>query len=434
MAILDRVTGWVWAGILLSALPSMAQWKVGDFSNSLSGNLSLGYTTDWGNQINSDHNLTLGGNASLSGSFYSPNFLSYSLNGYLNQSRANSNFQSISDASGLDASASIFGGSHFPGSVSYSRAWNSEGNYDVPGLANYVTHGNNQSLGVNWSENLPEWPSFAAGYLLGDSNYTVYGTSDEGTNKYHTLNFRSTYSVAGFHMGGYYTKGDNQSQTPEFVAGQSEQVHTGTSGYGATVSRQIPWHGSTSASFNSSSWNMNFLGTQTSGTVDLFNANASVHPTEKLSVSASSNYSDNLSGQLIEQVIAAGGTAAGLSSQSSDSLDLLGVVTYSYSPSLQTSAFAERHTESFEGQDYEEESYGGTASYSRELLDGMFHATVSAQDNNIPKTGQNILGFSTNENYSSLLFGWHVEGAFNYSQNMQTLAHHLHELDLWLQC
>jgi len=48
----------------------------------------------------SDHTWSLGGTANLSGSFHSPNFLSFNVGVYLNQSRANSNFQSISDASG----------------------------------------------------------------------------------------------------------------------------------------------------------------------------------------------------------------------------------------------------------------------------------------------------------------------------------------------
>jgi predicted CXXCH cytochrome family protein len=54
----------------------------------------------------------------LAGSFYNPNFLSFKVEPFYNQSRANSDFQSITGASGVTASSSIFGGSEFPGSVS----------------------------------------------------------------------------------------------------------------------------------------------------------------------------------------------------------------------------------------------------------------------------------------------------------------------------
>ena len=101
---------------------------------------------------------------------------------YLNQSRANSNFQSISDASGVNVSANIFGGSKLPRFNQLSKAYNSEGNYAVPGLANYVTHGNSDTFGINWSENLPNAPSFSAGFQMGNSQYSVYGTNDEGNN------------------------------------------------------------------------------------------------------------------------------------------------------------------------------------------------------------------------------------------------------------
>src|SRR5262249_30997639 len=122
------------AGMLLSALPVVAQMKLGETTNSANGTISTGYSATYGNMTDSTHGWTIGGVANLSGSYYSPNFLSYNISPYLNQSRANSNFQSISNASGVNATANIFAGSHFPGSVNYSDAYNSEGNYAVPGL------------------------------------------------------------------------------------------------------------------------------------------------------------------------------------------------------------------------------------------------------------------------------------------------------------
>jgi len=207
MAGLKRVARFVQAGFLLLALPAAAQLKFFGTTSTLSGLLSPGYSADFGNQTSSDHNWILGGVATLSGSYYNPNFLSYNASVFVNQSRANSNYQSISNASGVNASVNLFSGSDFPGSVSYSKAYNSEGNYAIPGIANYVTHGNSDTFGINWSENIPGKPSFSAGFQFGGTNYSVYGTNDQGNDSFHTLNLHSGYSVGGFNMGAFYSNG-----------------------------------------------------------------------------------------------------------------------------------------------------------------------------------------------------------------------------------
>ena len=98
------------------------------------------------NIAGSDHSIVGAGAADLSGFYYNPNFLSFDIQPFYNQSRLNSNFQSITAASGVNASARIFGGSDYPGSISYSTTYNGSGNFNVPGLANYTTHGNNDIL------------------------------------------------------------------------------------------------------------------------------------------------------------------------------------------------------------------------------------------------------------------------------------------------
>jgi len=424
-----RVAWLVQAGFLLLALPGAAQIQVGELSTHLSGTIAPGYSADYSNITGSDHSWALGGAASLSGFFYNPNFLSFNVGLYLNQSRANSDFQSISDASGVNASANIFGGSHFPGSVSYSKAWNSEGNYAVPGLANYVTHGNSDTFGVNWNENIPDAPSISAGFQMGSSQYSVYGTDDQGQNAFHAFNVHSGYRYAGFNMGAYYSDGGSHSEIPQVVAGDgSTETHSDNGGEGFNVTHVLPLRGSISGSFSRTDWNTNYLGNTSNGTIDMVNSVAAVHPTDKLSFSASANYSDNLSGQLIESVVAAGGVVSGLnSSDNSNSLDLMGVASYSPLPNLQASGYAERRTQNFLGQAYGVMSYGTSASWSHELLDGTFNASLNLTDNtaaagSIADTnGENALGFSTMENYSSQILGWNVTGSFGYSQNVQTL-------------
>jgi hypothetical protein len=413
----------VQAGLLLLGWPVAAQERIGELSSSLSGTISPGYTADFGNMTGSDHNWTLGGIANYTGSFHSPNFLSVNASLYLNQSRANSNFQSISNASGVNASANIFGGSRFPGSVSYTKAYNSDGNYDVPGLANYVTHGNNDTFGVSWSENLPDAPSFSAGFQTGSSKYSVYGTDDEGQDAFHSLNLHSGYKLAGFNMAAYYSAGGSHALIPEVVSGQQDtETKSDTSAYGFNVSHRLPMQGSASAAINRSDWDTNFMGSRSTGAIDTINTLAAVHPVEKLSLSASANYSDNLDGQLIESVVTAGGVVPGLNSnETSNSLDLMAVAGYTPATNLQTSVYVERRTQYFLGQSYGVESYGTSASYAHPLLDGNFNAAVTVTENTSDQTSEDTLGFSTTENYSDEILGWKVTGSFGYAQNVQTL-------------
>jgi hypothetical protein len=411
------------AGILLAAWPVAAQVRLGLFSTDMNGTISPGYTADYGNMTASDHSWAVGGVANLTGSFYNPNFLSYNVGLYLNQSRANSNFQSISNASGINASSTIFGGSRFPGSINYTKAWNSEGNYDVPGVSNYVTHGNNDAFGIHWSEGIPGIPSFSAGFQLGSSQYSVYGSNDQGKDAFHSLNLNSSYKLAGFNMGAYYTSGGGHALIPEVVSGQqNSETHENNDGLGFNVSHMLPLHGSISAGINRSGWNSEDLGYTTSGTIDLVNALASIHPATKLAFSASANYSDNLSGQLVESVIAAGGVVPNLNSnETSNSLDLMGVASYAPAANLQTSAYVERRSQSYEGESYGVDSYGANAAYSHKVLDGNFNASLNVTENTSEQTDGDTLGFSTTENYSSEILGWKVAGTFGYAQNVQTL-------------
>lgn len=419
-----RIAGLAQAVILvLLASRIVAQVQTGELSTSMSGTISPGYTATYGNMTGSSHSWTIGGATTLSGSFHNPNFLSFNAGLYLNQSRANSNFQSISNASGVNLSSNIFGGSHFPGSISYTKAYNSEGNYSVPGLANFVTHGNSDTFGINWSESIPDAPSFSAGYSLGTSHYTVYGAGDQGKNRFHSLNLHSGYSLDGFNMGAFYTKGDTNSLIPRVVAGQTTaETHSNNDAYGYNISHRLPMKGSGSATFTRSNWNSDYLGFKSSGTIDMVNGQAAIYPRDRLSISGTANWSDNLSGQIYQSVAASGGVVAGLdSNQTSNSLDLMSVATYSTEANLQVQGFVERRSQSWEGVTYGVTSYGGGATYAHALFDGSFNASASATENVADRTGTSTLGFSTNENYSNTIKGWHVNGTFGYAQNVQTL-------------
>ncbi len=417
-----QCAAWVTAGLLLMANRAGAQIRLGETSTSGSGTISSGYTANYGNMTPSTHGWTFGGAANLTGSFHSPNFLSYNVSPYLNQSRANSNFQSISNASGVNLSANIFAGSKFPGSITYSKAYNSDGNFAVPGLANFVTHGDSGVFGIDWSENLPDAPSFSAGFQSGNSQYSVYGTSNGGKNTFHSLNLHSGYRWVGFNMGAYYSKGAAHSIIPPVLTQTISDLQSDNTAYGYNLSHLLPWRGSFAGSINRSTWNTTYLDANSSGSIDTANASAGVHPTSKLAVTATASYSDNLTGQIIQSVIAAGGVSPILNSnQSSNSLDLMTVTTYTPLANLQTAGFFERRTQTFLDQNYGVNSYGGNASFTHKLLDGTINTAVSVTANSSDQNSQDTMGISASENYSNLVLGWRVNESFNYAQNVQTL-------------
>lgn len=417
-----RVAALVLAGLLL-ARPAAGQLQFGDFSTDLNATLSAGYTGDYGNLTQSTHGWTLGGAGNFSGYYYNPNFVSFNVSPYLNQSRADSNYQSISDASGVNFSSSIFGGSHFPGSITYSKSYNSEGTYAIPGLANLATHGDSDIFGINWSANLPDAPSVAVGFQMGNSQYSVYGTNDEGDSAFHSFNIHSGYTVLGFHLGAYYDTGASHSLFPQITDVQQEtQTHSDSSGYGFNLEHALPLHGSFFAGVNRTDVDSNYLGYNYSGTIDTLDTSVAAQPTNKLHLSANADYSDNLTGQLFQSLIAAGGVVPGSNAnQESHSMDVTSMASYAFLPNLQASAFGERRIQYFLGEDYSGNSYGGSVNYGHGLAGGTFNGAFTISDNTVDNTHVNALGLSTTVNYSRRIFGWTVTGSYGYAQNVQTL-------------
>jgi len=419
-----RNTGFVLVGLLLLTLPVAGQVTVGeDLSMNLNGIVSAGYTGDYGNTISSSHSLALGGSGTLSGFYYNPNFLSFTVSPYLNQARDNSAFQSISNASGVSLSSSIFGGSHFPGSISYAKAYNSEGNFAVPGVANYTTHGDSQTFGVNWAEMLPGLPSLSANFQMGSNQYSIYGSNDNGSSDSHSFGLRSSYLLKGFNLSAYYQDGSGHSQIPQFLQNsQEESANSSNSAYGFAVGHALPLRGAFSATYNSSDVNSNFDGYSFNGTIDTYTAVASLQPTNKFHVSVSTNYSDNLAGVLYQSITAAGGVVAlPNQGQGSHSLDLLGTASYAILPNLQALATAEHREQYFLGENLAADSYGGGFTYGRTVFGGNLNSALTLTDNTISNSNQNTLGFSGTVNYNRRFQRWVVGGSFSYAQNVQTL-------------
>ncbi len=419
-----RDTVLVVATSLALMLPATAQLKTGENSMNLSGVISAGYNGDYGNLVPSDHSLSFGGTGTLSGYYYSPNFFSYTINPYMNQARDNSSYQSISDASGVNFSSSIFAGSKYPGTITFAKAYNSEGNFAVPGLANYTTHGNSDTFGISWSEILPGLPSLSANFQTGSNQYSIYGSNDNGNTSSKSFSLRSGYMLAGFNLNAYFSDGDSHANIPLILEGSSQtELSTSSNlGYGFAVGHQLPLHGGFSANINRSQVDSNFDGYSYNGTIDTYTGTASFQPTQKFHFSVSTDYSDNLTGTLYQAITGAGGVIPPpTEGQSSNSLDLQSLASYAVMTNLQFLASADHREQSFLGKNYSADAYGGGITYGRTLFGGNFNTALSITDNMVSTSSANELGLNGTVNYNKRFAGWTAGVFANYAQNVQTL-------------
>ncbi len=414
--------------LLLLALPAAGQIQVGDNINlNLNGIVSAGYDAVYGNQINSSHGLDLGGNGTLSGSYYNPNFLSFALSPYYDQSRQNSDFRSLFHGGGLNFSSNIFGGSHFPGSFSFAKGWNSQGSFGIPGLADYTTRGNNQGLNIAWSERLPDWPSLMASFSDGSSDYSVIGAKQNGSNGFRNFSLRSAYRIAAFDLSAGYSIGTSHSDIPLVSGDQTvRKVNSDNNTFTFTASHRLPMHGSFGASFSRSDLNSDFFGSSYKGTVDTVNASAGVNPKPRLNFSVGMGYTDSLTGSLFQNLLTSGssqsGTGGGIfqSQQSSNSLYMNGIASYGLTKDLQVQGEVQRRQQTFLGNSYGANTFGGSLIYTKGVLGGFLSTSVNLADNTTDNTSGNSLSFATNVGFNRSVQRWVMNVDFSYAQNVQT--------------
>lgn len=413
---------------LALAAHASAQVNAGEARLNLNGTVSAGYSDDSSNFAGSDHSIDFGGNADLSGYYYNPGFLSFDVQPFYNQSRVNSTFQSLTDSSGVSASAHIFGGTHYPGSISYATTYNGTGNFNLPGLANYTTHGNNDNLTITWGVHPEDLPSLNFSFSNADSVYSIYGTNAAGTLHSDMFSVTSVYQIAGFHLNGGYQYTALQTLTPEFLADEpSQRTNSGANSFSFGVSHNLPWHGSISAAATRLDLSTDLGDPSASENyntdIDTLTGAINFAPGPHLNVGASTFYTDNLEGTLYNTLLTAGVSVLQTEGQqSSHDLSLTGYASYEMpAQHLHLNAFLERQQQTFMGASFASDSSNGTASYINTLLGGSFNGVLGATWTSIDTTHQSLLGLNGSVNYTHQIQRWNVSGGFGYSQGTQTV-------------
>ena len=413
---------------LATAQQQPQQLSIGENTKLNAGALfAFGYNGAYGDQVWSNHGLNFGLDGEISGSYYNPRFLSFTAHPYYNQSRANSSYQSITGASGGNATANFFTGSNFPGSFSYHYNTNSTGTFGLAGQPNFTTYGKGQGFGINWSALMPHWPTLSVGYSQGGGHSTIYGTSAESNSSTRLFNVHTGYQISGFRLTGFFNHNSLNSKFPDFLAGQQEAIQESSGhDFGFSGQHNLPLHGFFSASYSRATASSDYRsnGGRNANTSNYTNStettNTSFHPTTKLSLNVTQNYTNNLSGYLAQNLGGNGPPPPGLNLGSgSYSSTLGGGASYSFTNFLSASAQATYYEQHYFGKSYTGEYLSGTVNYGKRLFD-MFTFSASVIDSSNGQ-GQNALGFVGNVNFFRQFGRWQTSGQFSYAQNVQTL-------------
>jgi len=424
MKVAHRIVGLT---VLVVAQVAAAQLAVGDNTKLNAGALfSFGYAGAYGDQIPSNHGLNFGVDGKLSGYYYNPSFISFTATPYYNQSRANSSYQSLTGASGVNGTANFFTGSKFPGSASYHYDANSTGTFGLSGQPNFTTYGKTQGFGINWSALLPDLPTLSVGYSQGSGHSTLYGTDQEANSSTRLFNVHSNYELSGFRLNGYYDRNSIDSKFPEFLAGQEAVQDSSGNDFGFGAQHNLPMHGLFYVNYSRATAKSEYLSNQgnnastSSYTDNTETASASFHPTAKLSWNVTQNYTDNLTGYLTQNLVGTGVSTPGLSlGAGSHSSTVGGGATYLFTDYLSAQAQATYYDQYYFGKSYTGSYLSGTLNYGKRLFE-MFTFSLSVVDSSNGQ-GNNALGFVGNVNFFRRIGRWQTSGQFSYAQNVQTL-------------
>jgi len=425
----------LWVLVLLAtALPAFSQLTLGDnTSMNLSGNANFGYSHSSGTNLDTTSSTDLGFDATLTGFYYNPAFLSFRVNPYYNRSRTNSNSTSIFGAKGFTAGMNLFSGGHISGSFGYGTSFDNEQLLNVPGsVANYVARASSRSMELNGGLNFEGWPSLNVFWGTGSSSSTVFGTTMGGTSNARNFGLSSAYQLWGFSLSGGFTSIKSEQELPDLSSGTGAlHVNTSQKTLRMGMTRQL-W---TSANLNTSFTRNTFIGesgpaTQR-GTYDTFSTFVAMRPLPKLNTSVFMNYTTNFGAYLFGNVLSAAGSGNGTSgtttstliavsgSDASNYLDYGTTAAYAFTSRLTATGQASVRRSAARNLVGDAKIATAGLSYGRPLFGGNIgvHGSISKSTSDAAGRSQSRVGESTGVTAGRRLFGWDFNSGFRYQRS-----------------
>ncbi|MBP1624942.1 MAG: hypothetical protein H6Q07_2964 [Acidobacteria bacterium] len=405
--------------VLLCVASANGQVTVGNKLKMLmNGSLGTVYSGNFGNYIGSSHSLGIGLNGTLEGYYYHPQFLSFQVRPYYDRAQSNSESQIITSGTGAEGSVSLFGGSHFPGSISYGRNFDSSSEFRIAGVPSILGDSSGSNFNVSWSALLSGLPSLNASYSMADSTSTLLGTTSQSKSSSRSFNLNSSYALGGFNLYGRLNHYDMEFLSPNFLTPESIGGTSSSTNYGVTATRNLPLSGSLGLG-----WSRTTSESGTSDyTSDSYTASASFAPWRRLSVSQIANYTTNDSVALAR--LSGDDTLSPLININSNSnavyMNTTG--TLWVGRGLTVTGYLNHRVRHFQENDLSNTQYGGTVNYQKaNNFLGFLRFSIGIVDM-ATKEGNTGLGLVGNLGMTRKFGRWETAADVSYSQHTQTLV------------
>ena len=405
--------------LLLCSAAAGAQVTLGENLNvTMKGELGYGYSANFGNQPNSSsHDQGINTTGDLNGYYFNPNFIAFHVRPYYDRNQSNTESQNVLGSTGIGATANFFGGSHFPGSISFGKDFSANSQFLVAGIPTVDTNSSNQSFAINWSELLPHWPTLTATYSTGSSTSYLQDLGSQNESK--NFNLTSTFQLGGWSLHGNMNHNSSDFSAPGFVVAAPITGNGSGTSYGLSAGHRLPWRGSFGLGWSHSKyegsggtdWRSNYL-----------TASNSFMPWSRVTVFQNANYTTNLA-VLLSETVLDGGTAAALRSES----DSQGF-SYNAGGSLNVGhgfSIGAQYTYRLQwlmGPRFQDSRYGANFNYhNANRLFGMLYFGLGVIDT-MSQNGNDGMGLNATMGISKRFGRWETSGDFNYFQNVQTLG------------
>jgi hypothetical protein len=413
-------SSWLLIAVLLCAATGRAQVEIGDnLKMNLNGTLGVGYNGAFGNgDLDSSHSQGFTGTADLTGYYFNRNFLSFQLRPYYDRNQANTESQSITRSTGFGGSVNLFGGSHFPGSISYGKDFSSSSEFRIAGVPSIAADSSGQNFSINWSALVPKLPTLSASYSIGSSKAS-YLESLESESSSRNLSLNSGYQILGFQLHGNLTHITNSSTTPLFLT--SETLHSGGTGTSYSVSAQhsLPLRGGIGLAWSHSNFT-NDDGSEWGSTS--YSASASFTPWRRFSVYQNASYVTDLAAAFSQSVLNGAVPEKLRAEHDSAGVTYSAGASYLLGRGLTVGGHLTHRLQWYSGTRYEDTQYGGNLNFNHSSrLFGFLYFGFGLVDT-ASKVGNEGLGFNANVGMSRKFGHWDTSADFTYSQNVQTLV------------
>jgi hypothetical protein len=402
--------------VLACVSSANGQVMVGDKLKLLmNGNVGAVYTGGFGNYVGSNHSLGLGVNGTLEGYYFNPQFLSFLVRPYYDRAQSNSESQMITRGTGVESSASVFGGSRFPGSISYGKDFSSNSEFRIAGVPSVLGDSSGSNFNIAWSALLSGLPSLHASYSMSNSTSTLLGTTIQGKSSSKSFDLNSSYSLGGFNLQGRLGHNNTDFLSPSFLTGTTIGGSSSNLNYGVIATRSLPLSGSLGLGWSRT--------TSQAGTDHVagnsYTASASISPWRRLSISGSLNYTTNAFAELAQWFD--NETIPPLSKFNSKAIYMNTAATFTVGHGLTVTGYVNHRIQHFQEQSLGNTQYGGTVNFQKMSdLFGFLRFSIGIVDT-ATKEGNGALGLVANLGVTRKLGRWETSADFSYFQNIQTL-------------